>query len=95
MPTVQSKLNKSWFVYMILCDDDSLYTGITLDLDIRLAKHKSGKGAKYTRSHGVKELVFSEQHYTHKQALARELEIKKLSRKKKVDLVKSSKSKSH
>ena len=40
----------TWVVYILLCDDNSLYTGISNNLDKRLDKHNSGKGAKYCRS---------------------------------------------
>jgi len=78
---------KSWFVYILLCNDDTYYTGVAIDLDKRLELHKAGKGAKYTRAHGANKIVFSEQHKTHSQALVREAEIKKLPRKEKVKLV--------
>ena len=83
----KKKISKSWFVYIILCNDDSLYTGITTNLEDRLLKHQSGLGAKYTRSHGAKQIIFSETHRTRAKALVREIEIKKLSRKEKVKLV--------
>ena len=44
------------YVYMLKCLDDSIYTGICRDLKKRIQLHKEGKGAKYTKSHGVKEL---------------------------------------
>lgn len=78
---------KPWFVYILLCNDDTYYTGVAIDLDKRLELHKSGKGAKYTRAHGANKIVFSEQHKTRSQALVREAEIKKLSRKEKVKSV--------
>jgi putative endonuclease len=78
---------QSWFVYIILCDDDSLYTGITIDLEARLATHKSGKGAKYTRTRGAQKIVFSEEHQTRQSAMLRELQIKKLPRQRKLKLV--------
>ena len=40
-----------WYVYMLRCEDGSLYTGIASDVEKRFAMHKSGHGAKYTRSH--------------------------------------------
>lgn len=43
-------MNDLWFVYIVRCSDDSLYTGITNNIDKRIEKHNSGKGAKYTRS---------------------------------------------
>ena len=42
--------NKKWFLYVLWCSDGSLYTGITTDLEKRIMKHNTGKGAKYTRS---------------------------------------------
>lgn len=47
----------SWVVYILKCADDTLYTGITNDLEARIVKHESGKGAKYTRSRGPFELI--------------------------------------
>ena len=41
----------SWFVYVIECEDGSLYTGIAIDPEARFAAHRAGKGARYTRSH--------------------------------------------
>lgn len=69
------KISKPWFVYILLCDDDSLYTGITTNLVNRLLKHQDGTGAKYTRGRGVKKIVFSEKHATRSEALVREAEI--------------------
>jgi putative endonuclease len=42
---------KPWFLYLIECADQSIYTGITVDVTARFAAHQSGKGARYTRSH--------------------------------------------
>ena len=41
----------SWFLYVIECEDGSLYTGIAIDPEARFAAHRAGKGARYTRSH--------------------------------------------
>jgi putative endonuclease len=49
--------SKPWFLYMIECQDNSIYTGITLDVAARYAAHVSGKGARYTRSHPPKKLI--------------------------------------
>ncbi len=91
MPTTskktKKKTSKPWFVYILLCEDDSLYTGITTNLNDRLLKHQDGTGAKYTRGRGAKKIVFSEQHATRSEALVREAEIKKLPRSEKVKLV--------
>ena len=49
--------SKPWFLYLIECQDGSIYTGITVDVEQRYAAHKSGKGAKYMRSHPPKQLL--------------------------------------
>lgn len=77
-------MEKQWFVYMLRCGDGSLYTGITTDVARRLSMHRSGKGAKYTRSHLPVELVYSEVCESHSAALKRELTIKALPRNEKV-----------
>ena len=79
-----------WFVYIVKCRDDSLYTGVTNDLDNRLQQHNHGKyGARYTRARRPVELVFCEPHPDKSSAMKRESEIKKLERKQKLDLIAS------
>ncbi|MCK4875524.1 MAG: GIY-YIG nuclease family protein [Sulfurimonas sp.] len=74
---------------MLKCSDDTLYTGITTDLDRRVEEHNtSPKGAKYTRIRRPVELVYSEVTEDKSSASKRELEIKKLSRIQKLELVK-------
>ena len=75
------------YVYMLRCKDGSLYTGWTNDLMHRLAMHREGKGAKYTRGRGPLELVYSEELGTKEEALRREAAIKKLSRGQKLALL--------
>ena len=48
---------KSWYVYILECKDGSLYTGITNDLDKRMATHESGKGSKYVKMNRFKQLL--------------------------------------
>ena len=79
---------KFWKLYILRCRDGSLYTGITDDVDRRLAAHRAGKGAKYTRGRGPLELVYWEECGDHSAALKREVEIKKLSREEKEKLIK-------
>ena len=74
-------------VYMLLCNDKSLYTGYTNDLEKRLTMHNSGKGAKYTRGRGPCRVVYQEHYETKELALKREYEIKRFTRKKKVGLI--------
>ena len=72
---------------MLRCGDGSLYTGITNDLDRRLAAHASGKASRYTRSRLPVTLVYQEPQPTKSRALKREAAIKKLSRSHKDMLV--------
>lgn len=73
-----------WFVYILLCKDNSLYTGSTNDVQKRFENHKSGKGGKYTRSHKPLKLVYREEFNSKSEALKREIEIKSWSREKKI-----------
>lgn len=75
------------YVYIIKCNDDSLYTGWTNDLERRFKNHQKGKGAKYTRGRGPLELVYFEEYETKVKAMKREYEIKKMSREKKIKLI--------
>ena len=77
----------NWYVYMLRCGDASLYTGITDDVEKRLAAHRAGKGAKYTRGRGPLELVYVEEQPDKPAALRRELAIKKLPRSAKLKLL--------
>jgi putative endonuclease len=72
------------FVYMLRCKDGSLYTGWTNDLAHRLAMHRSGRGAKYTRGRGPLELVYTEELADKESALRRECAIKAMPRTKKL-----------
>ena len=75
-----------WYVYMLACADGSLYTGIAADVDKRFAAHKSGRGAKYTRSHPPVAVVYREACGDKNAALRREAAIKKLPRAEKLKL---------
>ena len=77
----------TWVVYILKCADDTLYTGITNDLDARVAAHSEGTGAKYTKGRGPFEIVYHEECGDRSQASAREFAIKKLSRAEKVKLI--------
>lgn len=74
-------------VYILKCNDGSLYTGYTTNLKRRLRMHEEGKGAKYTRGRGPFQVVFIEKHVTKEAALRREYAIKQLSRNEKVQLI--------
>lgn len=77
------------YVYILRCKDNSLYTGWCVDLEKRIALHNSGKGAKYTRSKRPCKLVYYEEIDNKSEALKREIAIKKLTKAKKEDLVRS------
>ena len=80
-------MEQNWKVYILRCGDGSLYTGISTDVARRLEEHRSGKGAKYTRSRGPLELVYEEACADKSAALRRELEIKALPRAEKLKLI--------
>lgn len=73
-----------WFIYVLLCEDNSLYTGIAKDVEKRLIEHQSGGGGAYTRSHKPIRIVYIEKKKTRSAALVREAQIKRWPRKKKL-----------
>lgn len=77
----------AYFLYILRCGDGTLYTGITTDVERRLAVHQSGKGAKYTRGRGPLAVVYREECGDKPAALRRELEVKALSRQEKLALI--------
>ena len=78
-----------WICYLLRCSDDTLYCGITNDLEKRLAAHNAGTAAKYTRTRMPVELVFVEDCADRSAALKRELQIKGLGRPDKLALIAS------
>lgn len=77
-----------WTVYIIRCDDDSLYTGITTDLERRFREHcDQPRGAKYFSGRKPLEVVFMENGHTRSSASRREAAIKKLRRDEKIKLI--------
>jgi predicted GIY-YIG superfamily endonuclease len=80
---------KSWKLYILRCGDGSLYTGITVDIQARLAQHRDGTGAKYTRGRGPLELIYVEDCEDHSVALKLEHQIKALTRAEKLALIQS------
>lgn len=76
-----------WFVYIIKCSDNTLYTGITNDLKRRVNEHNNKIGAKYTRGRIPVKPVYTEKHKTKSGALKREIQIKRLKRTKKLELI--------
>jgi putative endonuclease len=80
-----------YYLYILRCKDDSLYTGITTDPKRRLKEHKKNIGARYTRSRGADKIVHLERFPTRSAASKREFEVKQLRREKKLALIKSGK----
>lgn len=76
-----------YFVYLLECEDGSLYTGITTDVARRFAEHQKGIGSNFTRAKKAARIAYSEEHPDRSSALVREAEIKKWPRKKKLSLV--------
>jgi len=76
-----------WFLYIVQCHDTSLYTGITTDIARRLKEHNAKKGAFYTKNKLPVELVYQEAMANQSEARKREVEIKKLTRKEKLELI--------
>lgn len=78
-----------WYVYIIRCADDTLYTGVTTDVARRFEEHRTGVGAKYTRTHKAVELVYQEECVSRAAACKREAEIKSWPRSKKCALIRA------
>ena len=76
------------YLYILRCSDDSLYIGSTINLNVRVARHKQGNGANYTKERLPVELVYSEEFPRVQQAYKREKQIQKWTRAKKEALVK-------
>jgi putative endonuclease len=80
----------NWLVYIILCSDDSLYTGITTDIARRLSQHGGRRGgARYFRGRRPERVVYLEGGHTRSTAGRREAAIKKLNRAQKYRLIAS------
>ncbi len=82
-----------WHVYIVRCIDDTLYTGVAVDVDGRVRTHNAGKGAKYTRARRPVELVYQEVAATRGDALRREYAIKQMPASVKRQLVRQSRPK--
>ena len=73
----------NWQVYIILCSDDTLYTGITTNIERRMRQHADGSGAKYFRGRQPKQLLYLEGGHDRSSASKRELSIKGMKRQEK------------
>lgn len=82
---------RKYFVYIVQCKDETLYTGYTVDLSRRIDAHNSSRGAKYTRGRTPVKLVYSEEFRSINEALKRERNIKSMTRKQKIEIINSNK----
>jgi len=71
---------------MVRCADDTIYTGISIDVQSRIDKHNRGRGAKYTQARLPVRLIYSENQPDRISAMKREIQVKRWSRKMKEDL---------
>ena len=76
-----------YYVYLIQCEDDSIYTGVTDNLERRFVEHKTKSGGWHTKLHPAKEVLYKEKYKTKHEALKRERQIKGWRREKKLNLI--------
>ncbi|MCC6934523.1 MAG: GIY-YIG nuclease family protein [Candidatus Yanofskybacteria bacterium] len=76
-----------YVVYILKCGDGTLYTGITTDIAARIAQHRAGTGAKYTRGRGPFTLLYTERHPDRGSATKREQQIKRQGKAYKLQLI--------
>ncbi|MDD2702724.1 MAG: GIY-YIG nuclease family protein [Candidatus Omnitrophica bacterium] len=84
----------SWHIYIVRCNDGTLYTGMTNDLVRRVTAHNTGKGCRFTRGRTPVRLLYSEKFSSKSGALKREIAVKRLTRKQKLRLIKRGREKS-
>ncbi len=75
-----------YYVYILLCKDKTLYTGITTDPERRLREHREGTGARYTKAHGAVRMIYLEEAEDRASASRREYAIKQMTRSEKMKL---------
>jgi putative endonuclease len=75
------------YCYILECSDGTFYTGWTTDPDRRVAQHNKGIGARYTRTRRPVKLIYLEEQSTRREAMKREIQIKKMNRARKIQLV--------
>ena len=76
-----------WFVYMLRCENNDLYTGVTTDVDRRFREHRAGAGGRFTRANRPVALVYWESCLTESEAKRREAQLKTWPRRKKLALI--------
>jgi putative endonuclease len=86
-PAPQTGADGPWYLYIVECRDGSLYTGVTNDLERRVAQHNDGSGARYTRSRRPVRMRYHEACENRSSALVRECAVRLLSPKEKWALI--------
>jgi len=81
-------MSRPWFVYLLECRDGRIYTGVSLDYERRVAKHRAGKGAAFTRINPPERLLAVKQFSDKREAMRVEAQVKRLRRPQKLELVK-------
>lgn len=81
------EITNKHYMYVLKCNDDTLYTGYTNDIEKRMRTHNSGKGAKYTRSRLPIQCIYFEQFETKSQAMSAEYFFKKKTRQQKLSYI--------
>ena len=84
-------IHKPWSVYIVKCRDGKLYTGISNNVDERVAEHNKGKGCRFTKYRYPVELIYKEDCGTKSKSRKRELEIQGFTRSKKLELIDTAK----
>jgi putative endonuclease len=82
-----AQIEEPWFLYILECNDGTFYTGVTKDLERRLSQHNAKTASKYTRSRLPVKILYHEIHENRASALARECQVKSLSKKAKIKLI--------
>jgi len=80
---------EDWYLYILLCENNKFYTGISKDIEARFVLHQKNKGAKFTQKNKPIKILYAEAFGSLSEARKREVQIKKLSRKEKEELVSS------
>lgn len=82
-------MEKKYYTYILLTQKNTLYCGYTDDVEKRFKAHQEGKGAKYTRANKPVKIMYKKEFSTKSEAMAEESRIKKLTRKQKLELIKT------
>ncbi|MEI7879237.1 MAG: GIY-YIG nuclease family protein [bacterium] len=88
----KAKKRKPWFLYLIECEDKSIYTGIAVDVTARYAAHQKGTGARYMRAHPPRKLLAVVEYTSRSAASQAEYMIKQMTAGQKRDFARSAKS---